>query len=63
MKMRKFGTRNVLFGYFHDRILKKLLSNLKSDSRICQIAKFREKMKMLKFGTKNALLGIIGLEF
>ena len=30
MKMLKFATRNALFGYFWVRILKKLLSYLKS---------------------------------
>ena len=30
MKMLKFATRNDLFGYFWGRILKKLLSYLKS---------------------------------
>ena len=30
---------------------------MKSASRICLTAKFREKMKMPKFGTKNDLFG------
>ena len=41
--MSKFGTKQNLFWYFLARI------------RICQIAKFQEKIKMPKFGTKNTL--------
>ena len=45
-----------IFGYFGARILKNLLSYLRSAPSICVNAKFREKMKMPKFGYKTSLL-------
>ena len=47
MKMPKFGTKNGLFGYFSDRILKKYCHVWNQQPQICQIATFREKLKML----------------
>ena len=58
-----FLTRNALFNYFWARILKMLLSYLKSahiwnqHSQIWPTAKFCEKIKTPNFGTKNALFG------
>ena len=48
-----------IFGYFGARILKNLLSYLRSAPSICVNAKFREKMKMPKFGYKTSLLRYI----
>ena len=45
-----FLTKNVLFGYFWDKILKQLLSYLKS-------ATPNKKTKTTKFETINALIG------
>ena len=73
MKMLRFGTKNVLFGYFwaavwkwycyiwnqHLRILKNYCYISNQHPRICQITKFCEKMKMPKFGTKNAWFAYI----
>ena len=59
--MAKFGTKNVLFGYFWARIWNKLLSYLKSASsklsngNISQ--KTETKTKIPKLGTKNVLFG------
>ena len=57
MKISKFGTKNALFGYFWDRILKNYWHIWNQNRQIFQIGKNREKMKMSKFGTKNALFG------
>ena len=58
MEMLKFGTKNAIFGYFGDRILKNYCHIRNPEPRICQIAKFREKkMKIPKFVTKKALFG------
>ena len=48
----KFGTKNVLFGYFSTRILKNYISN--QNHQIRQFAKFSEKTILPKFVTKNA---------
>ena len=55
--MPKFGSKNALFGYFWARILKKLLSDLKSAPLNLSKCKICEKIKMPKFGSKNALFG------
>ena len=52
-----FGTKNALSGYSWLRILKKLLSDLKSAPRIGLLAKLHKQTKMPKFRTKNALFG------
>ena len=44
-------------GIFGPEFLK-IMSYLKSGSRICLIAKFREKMKMPKIGTKNSFIWV-----
>ena len=49
--------QNFLIRGFLARILKKLLPYLKSASRICLVAKFREKTKIPEFGTNSALFG------
>ena len=57
-KMPKFGTKNVLLGYFWARILIMItIVIFESSSRICLIAKFYEKTQMPKFEPKNALFG------
>ena len=56
-KMPKFGTNNVLFGYFGAGIWKQYCHIWNQLPRICLIAKFCEKIKMSKFETKNALFG------
>ena len=63
MKMPKFGTKNVLFGYFWPKIssldifgarfFERLLPYLKSTPSNLDICKISRKTKMSKFGTKN----------
>ena len=55
-KIVKFGTKNVLFGYFCARIWKQYCQIWNQLSRICLIANLW-KMKLRKFRTKNALFG------
>ena len=55
MRMPKFGTNRVLFGYFWARILKNYCHILNQHPQIYIFAKFRKKIKMPKFGTKSAL--------
>ena len=55
--MPKFGTKNALFGYCWDRILKNYCHIWNQHPQVCLTAKFCEKTKMPKFGTKNALFG------
>ena len=52
MKMPKSGTKNALYEYFWARILKKLLSYLKSAPTNVSICKISRKMKIPKFRTK-----------
>ena len=54
--MAKFGTKSILFWYFWARVLKKLLSYLKSAPSNLSNCKILRK-KMPKFGAKNALPG------
>ena len=56
-KIPKFGTKNVLFGYFWARILKNYCQIWNQHYQICQTVRFCEKTKMAIFGTKNALFG------
>ena len=56
MKMPKFGNKSALFEYFCARILKILLSYLKSPPSNLSHCKILRKTKKPKFGTKNALL-------
>ena len=55
--MPKFGTKNVLFGYFGARILKSYCHISNQHPQICQTTKFREKIKVSKFETKKSLFG------
>ena len=51
-----FSNKNVSFGYFCGRILKMLLSYLKSaPSNLSNCKILQKKTKIPKFGTKNAL--------
>ena len=62
--MPKFGTKNVLLGYFWQKIpyLGIFWQEFKKDychiwnqhPQICQFAKFHEKTEIPEFGTKNA---------
>ena len=61
MKTPKFGTKNVLFGYFWARILKKLLSYLILAPSNLPNCKILEKTKTPKFGTKNSALSTLFL--
>ena len=69
--MPKFGTKNVLFGYFCARILKDYCYIWNHHSQTCLIAKFCEKARMPKFATKKYLklgpkilsLSVFKLEF
>ena len=56
--MPKFGTKSPLFGYLWARILRNYSHIWNQDPQICQIARYREKIKMAKFGTKNAFFGV-----
>ena len=56
-KIFKFGTKNVLLGYFRTRTWEQYCHIWKHHSRICLAAKFPEKMKVPEFGTQNALFG------
>ena len=58
--MSKFGTKNVLFGYFSFETYKQYCHISTQHTRICLIAKFCEKMKMPKFRTKNVLFEYFG---
>ena len=53
--MRKFWTKNALFGYFWAIYLKNYFHICSQEPQICQTPKFAEKTKMPKFLTKNAL--------
>ena len=53
--MAKFWTKNVLFGYFWDRILENYYHIWNEHPEICLFPKFREKKP--KFCTKSALIG------
>ena len=53
MRIPKFGTKNALYGYFWARIVKKLLSYLKSTPQVCLFAKFNEKTIIPKFGAED----------
>ena len=53
-------------GILRDAIWKKYCHTLNQQTRICEIAKFRAKMKNLKYGTKILnmhYLGLFGLQF
>ena len=58
--MPKFWTKNASCGYFWDRILKKLLSYLKSAPSDLSNCKILRKKKMPKFGQKIPYLSISG---
>ena len=60
-EMPNFWTKNALFGCLWARILKKLLSYLKSAPTKCLFAKFHEKWKYLNLGQKWNDLCIFGL--
>ena len=51
--MPRFATKYVLSGYFGARTLKNFCDIVNQHPRICQIAKFCEKMP--KFETKSVL--------
>ena len=51
-----FGTKYAICGYFGDRILKKLLSDLKSTPSNLSNCNILQR-KMPRFGTKNGLFG------
>ena len=55
--MSKFGTKNVLFGYFWATILNNYCHIWNQHLRISVIAKFCEETKLPKYGIKNALFG------
>ena len=57
MKILKFGTKNVLFGFFGTGIGKYYHHIVNQCPRSFLIAKFGSKRKILKFGIKNALFG------
>ena len=57
MKMPKFGTKSVLFGYFSTRILKNYCHVWNQHFRNSVIAKFCEETKMPKFGTEITIFG------
>ena len=57
MKIPKFGTKSVLFGYFWARILKSYCHTWNQHLQISVIVKLFEERKISKFGTKNALFG------
>ena len=52
--MAKFGTRNVLFGYFWSGIWNEYCRFWKQYPQIGLIGKFREIIKVPKFGNANA---------
>ena len=52
MEMPKFGTKTALYEYFWARILKRLLSYLKSTPSNVPICKISRKKKIPKFRTK-----------
>ena len=56
MKTSKFGTKNVLFGYFWTRILKNCCRIWNHHLPISVVTKFCGGTKIYKFGTKNANL-------
>ena len=58
--MRKFGTKNALFGYFWSRIFEIMfeISSRKSTLKI-----LRQKQKCLNLGPKMLYMGIFGQEF
>ena len=60
MKIPKFVTKNVLFGCFGVRILKKAIVIFEINTFKLAKPKFREKIKMSKFGTKNDLFPYFG---
>ena len=63
-KMPTFGTENVLFPYFWDRIFKKLLSYLKSSHSNQGNSKiYWKKEKCLNLEAKSNYLDIFGIEF
>ena len=53
----KFRTKFILFWYFWARIWKQYCHIWNQHLRVCQTAKFREKMKIPRFVTKNVLFG------
>ena len=53
IKILKFETKNVWFGYFWAGIWKWYCYIWNQHTRICLIAKLREEIKISKFGTKN----------
>ena len=56
--MLNFGAESALDSYFWTRILKKLLSYLKSAPlKLSNCKILQKKQKMPKFGTKDALFG------
>ena len=55
--MPKFGTTNAIFWYFWAKILKKLLSHLKSSSSNLSICKTSRKSNNAQIWAKNALFG------
>ena len=60
-KLQNFGKKQKYLVWVYLGLkFKKLLSYLKSDPRICFIAKFCVETKMPKFGTKNAWFGYFG---
>ena len=61
--MPKCGTKNPLFGYLWARFLKIYLHIWNQHPRICQTARFREKIKMLNLGPNMLYLSNLGLEF
>ena len=64
IKLPKFGTKNLLFGYFWCRILKNCCRIWNQHHQISQITKFLEKRtKCLNLGPKIAYLGFFRPEF
>ena len=55
--------KNALFGYFWARVLKKLLSYLKSAPSNLSISNFTKKQNYLNLGAKMPDLGIFMLQF
>ena len=61
--MTKFETRNALFGYIWDRILKTIVALEISTLKFVKWQNFAKKQNFLNWGPKMLYLGIFGVEF